>query len=153
MLVVGCGNSELSAQLYDAGYHNILSTDYSPTVLAAMQKRYASTHPALRWQIMDMTALTYDDASFDAVVDKGALDALMAEPTPEVERDACAMLQCIARVLKPGGVYLCISLAERHICQRLLRSFRTTGRQPRQPCCCRDFRCRINPFQVYYCYF
>ena len=49
------------------------------------------------------TLVSYDDGSFDAVVDKGTLDALMSEDTVEVRNSGTAMLREVARVLKPGG--------------------------------------------------
>lgn len=48
-------------------------------------------------------SLRYEDGSFDAVVDKGTLDALMSEDTPEVVESGKAMLREVKRVLKPGG--------------------------------------------------
>lgn len=47
----------------------------------------------------------YEDSSFDAVVDKGTLDALMSEDTLDVRESGQAMLREVARVLKPGGRY------------------------------------------------
>lgn len=37
------------------------------------------------------------------MVDKGTLDALMSEDTPEVRESGSAMLREVARILKPGG--------------------------------------------------
>lgn len=45
----------------------------------------------------------YEDGSFDAVVDKGTLDALMSEDTAGVRESGEGMLREVARVLKPGG--------------------------------------------------
>lgn len=45
----------------------------------------------------------YQDGSFDAVVDKGTLDALMSEDTADVRESGQAMIREVARVLKPGG--------------------------------------------------
>lgn len=48
-------------------------------------------------------ARSYEDSSFDAVVDKGTLDALMSEDTAEVRESGEAMLREVKRVLKPTG--------------------------------------------------
>jgi len=42
----------------------------------------------MRWLKMDMTALEFPDASFDVVLDKGALDALMCDHSEEVSISA-----------------------------------------------------------------
>ena len=35
--MVGCGNSKLSDQMYQAGYHNIVNIDISPSVIQQMK--------------------------------------------------------------------------------------------------------------------
>ena len=37
ILMLGCGNSKLSDQMYEAGYHDILNIDISPSVIEQMQ--------------------------------------------------------------------------------------------------------------------
>ena len=72
---------------------------------------------------MDMTKLTYPDESFDVVLDKGALDALMSNDSVECRAQASDMFSCIARVLRNGGRYICITLAERFILEHLMGYF------------------------------
>ena len=36
--MLGCGNSKLSEQMYEAGYHEILNIDISETVIERMRK-------------------------------------------------------------------------------------------------------------------
>lgn len=36
--MLGCGNSKLSEQMYEAGYHNIINMDISVTVIEQMKK-------------------------------------------------------------------------------------------------------------------
>lgn len=79
VLVVGCGNSRFSADLYDGGWKDITSIDFSAVVVEAMRGKYGETHPKLKWRTMDMTDLEYPDASFDVVLDKAAMDALMCD--------------------------------------------------------------------------
>lgn len=45
----------------------------------------------------------YQEDAFDAVIDKGTLDALMSEDTPEIRKTGSAMLREVARVIRPGG--------------------------------------------------
>ena len=46
LLIVGCGNSELSAHLYAEGFRHQLSVDYSEVVIAKMREMYGN-NPAL----------------------------------------------------------------------------------------------------------
>lgn len=36
MLIIGCGNSEISADLFDNGYRFITNIDFSPLVISEM---------------------------------------------------------------------------------------------------------------------
>lgn len=57
--------------------------------------------------IMDVHHMTYPDASFDAVVDKGTLDAIICGDESTCKPDQ--VLSEVNRVLKKGGVYICVS--------------------------------------------
>ena len=120
ILVVGCGNSALSAAMYDAGFQAISNTDFDESIVTEMRERN-ECRSGMDWQTMDMRSLTFDDASYDVVIDKGALDALMSGP--ESRLDADAMMASIARVLKPGGFYLCVTLAQEFVFERLTTAF------------------------------
>lgn len=117
VLVVGCGNSELTAQLYEDGFTNITSIDFSERVIQEMSEKY----PHMQWKVMDMTRMdAFEHGSFDLVVDKGALDALMAADTSEIRADALRMFEEIERVLCPGGRYICVTMAQDFILDHLL---------------------------------
>jgi SAM-dependent methyltransferase len=75
ILIVGCGNSSLTVDMHNAGYSNIVSTDYSEVVISAMRSKHDNL-PGLSWEVMDMLNLTYPDSSFDVVLDKAAMDAI-----------------------------------------------------------------------------
>jgi SAM-dependent methyltransferase len=75
ILLVGCGNSSLTVDMHNAGYSNIVSTDYSQVVITAMRCKHDNL-PGLTWEVMDMLNLTYSDSSFDVVLDKAAMDAI-----------------------------------------------------------------------------
>jgi ubiquinone/menaquinone biosynthesis C-methylase UbiE len=72
--MVGCGNSKLSQQMFEAGYKDIINIDISPSVIEQMNKQY----PHMVWEVMDATEMTYPDGHFDCVIDKGTLDALIS---------------------------------------------------------------------------
>lgn len=79
MLVVGCGNSELSEQMYDVGYKRLTNIDISETVVTHMNQRNAERRPGLVFQQVDATQTPYEDASYQAALDKSTLDAMASE--------------------------------------------------------------------------
>lgn len=79
-MIVGCGNSKLSQQMYEAGYKNIINIDISPSVIAQMTEKF----PHMIWEVMDGTNMTYKDHTFDCIIDKGTLDALIAGKNFEI---------------------------------------------------------------------
>lgn len=72
ILVVGCGNSPLSSELFARGYRDVVNVDNCAAVIEAQRNRY----PMLSWIVGDVRDLPFEDASFDMVIDKGCLDNL-----------------------------------------------------------------------------
>eukprot|EP00455_Lapot_gusevi_P022854 TRINITY_DN2379_c0_g1_i1.p1 TRINITY_DN2379_c0_g1~~TRINITY_DN2379_c0_g1_i1.p1 ORF type:complete len:226 (+),score=82.28 TRINITY_DN2379_c0_g1_i1:83-679(+) len=106
VLVVGCGNSLLSEDLYNDSFTDILSIDYSEVVIDKMKQKYAQT-PALRFEQADVRELPYRDGSFQYVIDKGTLDAILCGS--DSERNAMAMLRQIERILVPKGRFIVVT--------------------------------------------
>ncbi|XP_042515863.1 eEF1A lysine and N-terminal methyltransferase isoform X2 [Macadamia integrifolia] len=122
IMVPGCGNSRLSEHLYDAGFRSITNIDFSKIVISDMLRRNVRSRPGMRWRVMDMTSMQFMDESFDAVVDKGGLDALME---PELgPKLGSQYLSEVKRVLKSGGKFICLTLAESHVLGLLFPKFR-----------------------------
>ncbi|XP_030627443.1 eEF1A lysine and N-terminal methyltransferase isoform X2 [Chanos chanos] len=96
VLVLGCGNSELSEQLYDVGYRNQVNIDISETVISHMIQRNAERRPDLTFQRVDATQTGFESASFQAALDKGTLDAMASEEEGALAR---RMLEEVGRVL------------------------------------------------------
>ena len=67
--------------------------------------------------------MEFDNGDFDVVVDKGTFDALMSDESELVLEQADKFFNEIDRVLKVGGRYMCISLAQDHILGKLVTSF------------------------------
>lgn len=127
ILVVGSGNSSLPLEMSDDGYTDILSTDYSEAVIERMSARAASSHPSVRWAVADMTNLAgLGDGSFDVVIDKAAMDAIIADggdtwdPPEHLLAVAERIMGETARVLAPGGAYLQLSFAQPHFRKKYL---------------------------------
>ncbi|KAJ7971670.1 methyltransferase-like protein 13 [Quillaja saponaria] len=122
ILIPGCGNSRLSEHLYDAGFRGITNIDFSKVVISDMLRRNVRQRPDMRWRIMDMTSMQFTDETFDIILDKGGLDALME---PELgSKLGTQYLAEVKRVLKPGGRYICLTLAESHVLGLLFPTFR-----------------------------
>ena len=102
ILMVGCGNSKLSYQMWKAGYQQIVSIDISPSVIEQMKKEF----PELVWEVMDATKMSYKDGEFDVIIDKGTLDALISGKNYDIAAQMCK--ECM-RVTKENGQVLLIT--------------------------------------------
>lgn len=132
ILMLGCGNSTLSPSMHADGYKDIINIDYSSVCIDKMRTRY----PDQQWHVMDITQLdtpsnlvTLGGAhSFDIAIDKGTMDALMAEgrsasvwhPSEKVVHDVAKELQGVSHLLKPaqatvsGGKLIYITFGQPH---------------------------------------
>lgn len=54
ILHIGCGNSQLGADLYDVGCKNIINIDISETAVKQMKEKNAEQRPGLEFRVMDM---------------------------------------------------------------------------------------------------
>lgn len=61
VLVVGCGNSPFSSELFARGYRRLTNVDNCASVVAAQRDRY----PMLEWVVGDCRALPFGDGAFD----------------------------------------------------------------------------------------
>lgn len=127
VLVIGCGNSELSEQLYDVGYQDIVNIDISEVVIKQMKERNANRRPQMSFLKMDMTQMEFPDASFQVVLDKGTLDAVLTDEEEKTLQQVDRMLAEVGRVLQVGGRYLCISLAQAHVLKKAVGHFSREG--------------------------
>ncbi|KAM7055274.1 eEF1A lysine and N-terminal methyltransferase isoform 2-T2 [Molossus nigricans] len=100
VLVIGCGNSELSEQLYDVGYQDIMNIDISEVVIKQMKERNANRRPQMSFLKMDMTQMEFPDASFQVVLDKGTLDAVLTDEEERTLQQVDRMLAEVGRVLQ-----------------------------------------------------
>ena len=93
--------------MFDEGYNNIANIDISFTVIKQMQELYKDKYATMPYKQMDVRSLSYDDATFDAVIDKGTFDSILCGDGSGPNADQ--MLGEVHRVLSPNGVYICIS--------------------------------------------
>jgi len=108
ILMIGCGNSDLSFEMNETGYTNVLNIDFSRVVIYQMKHKY----PKLQWAQMNALYMSYPDKTFQVVIDKGTLDCIFCH---RKEDDASKQVKkyCneIERVLKDGGLWIVISNA------------------------------------------
>uniref|UniRef100_A0A7S3E8D1 Methyltransferase domain-containing protein n=1 Tax=Rhodosorus marinus TaxID=101924 RepID=A0A7S3E8D1_9RHOD len=126
VLIVGCGNSDLSANLYDAGVHGITNIDFSERVIRDMRRK-CREQTGMSWEVMDMTCMRFESGVFNVVVDKGALDALASSDSDSVLHEVNKFFDEVKRVLQAGGKYICMSLGQDYLLKWLLEGFPTSG--------------------------
>jgi len=124
ILMLGCGNSELSEEMYRDGYHSITNIDYSPVVIENMKNRSPEAQ-SMQWMIMDVQELRFDAGQFDVVIEKATLDALLVnEKDPwHISDDGKTLmnrvLTQVSNVLLKGGRFISITFAQPHFRKRL----------------------------------
>ncbi|CAD7078893.1 unnamed protein product [Hermetia illucens] len=135
VLMVGCGNSKLSMDMYDIGFRDITNIDISPVVIKQMLEVNRNQRSDMKFLQMDATMMTFPDESFSVALDKGTLDALMTDESEGVLETVRKYFSEVSRVLKNGGRYICISLLQEHILKFVLQYF------PSNNCMLRIVRC------------
>ena len=154
VLLLGIGTSTLGEDMASDGFARVTAVDYSEPAVRLMrrtqQNRLAAraraeaanardarllkpptalTAPTafeVDYRVMDVTRMTFSDASFDCVLDKATLDTMcqLDDETTEDDEDvsktglstkrrvssnAKRMLLESCRALRPGGTYVCVT--------------------------------------------
>jgi ubiquinone/menaquinone biosynthesis C-methylase UbiE len=100
---------------------DVVSIDFEEAVIKRMKNREAQ---GVEYLVMDATAMSFDSGSFDYAIDKGTLDALCADRSPETVARVVAYFNDVVRVLSTkGGVYVCISLLQDFVLDALVSFF------------------------------
>jgi 2-polyprenyl-3-methyl-5-hydroxy-6-metoxy-1,4-benzoquinol methylase len=95
VLEIGCGGGGFSRWLAEAGAGSVIGADFAP--VAIEKARRAPVPPNLSFEVQDIEAMPYDNASFDLVVS--------CETIEHVPRPDHAVTE-LGRVLAPGGTLL-----------------------------------------------
>ena len=119
ILVPGVGNDATIAQLFDAGYEALTAFDYSQHAVDRAAALFGER--AITLLCADATDLPLAAASFDAVLDKGALDAIGIHSLDSLE----AAVEQLARTTAVGGTVVSVSRALE--ADELCAPFATTG--------------------------
>lgn len=95
VLDIGCGTGLTCKLLADQGYRNLDGVDLSPDMVRVAGQRGIYR----RLYVADVTEpMTFEDASYDAVISSGTFTHGHVGPEPIKE---------IMRILKPGGLLAC----------------------------------------------
>lgn len=124
VLVIGCGTSTLSKEVADCGYGEVVSIDNDVGCIEHMSRTFSNESSRMQWYTYDLVEHVGHPAmmdsrnteSFDIVIDKGTLDAIL------VEGAVCNMLSEVHRFMKPGGVYVLCSINAEDMLHTLLSS-------------------------------
>jgi len=109
ILMVGCGNSRMSEQMYEDGFNDITNIDISEVVIEQMKKKYAG-YENMKFLAMDVKKLSFPKDSFDVIIDKGTMDAILCGNNSF--HNAATMNGELSRVLVEGGHYVNISYGQ-----------------------------------------
>lgn len=81
---------------------------------------------SVEYLVMDVLNTTFENGTFNCAVDKGTLDALCSDRSPETAERVIKYFNEIVRVLNPqGGTYICISLLQDFVLDALVSYFNT----------------------------
>lgn len=106
VLILGCGNAELSEDMYQDGFTHIDNIDISSVVIQQMRERNLEKSD-MTWTVMDVMDMKFPSNYFDLAIDKSTIDALLCGDNAFI--NVAKMTKEVQRVLKVGGVYMAIS--------------------------------------------
>mmetsp|Transcript_11837 Transcript_11837/g.20015 ORF Transcript_11837/g.20015 Transcript_11837/m.20015 type:complete len:168 (-) Transcript_11837:38-541(-) len=126
-------------------FSNLDNIDFAESVIERMRAKYSSTNinkdlseeekkqcegrkveSELRFECMDMMDMSFAEATFDVVIDKATMDAIVTDNKDPwnyndqvKERSSRTLRNCI-RVLKSKGTFISISFDQPHFRKKLL---------------------------------
>ncbi|KAK9383001.1 S-adenosyl-L-methionine-dependent methyltransferase [Kockiozyma suomiensis] len=126
IVMLGCGNSTLSKDLYDSGLRNIANVDFSDTCISHMAEFYKDDKE-MTWHTMDVRDMhEFTDGKFDVAIDKGTLDAFLSYTgsvwtiPDHIKESASKYMDETNRILKPDGKMLYISYRQPHFARLII---------------------------------
>jgi ubiquinone/menaquinone biosynthesis C-methylase UbiE len=109
-LDLGCGLSDFFGDMHEDGYEGKwVGVDFSAEACRMMTEKFAELED-VRFEKLDVRDMhPFENETFDVVVDKATADAIACDKDKGREMVA-EMFSEVSRVLKPGGVYVIVSL-------------------------------------------
>lgn len=131
VLLPGIGNDSSMVEMYDSGYKAMTAFDYAPEGVACAERFFGDTrlcrgriedmaHTRLEneegvdLRVADARDLPYKDDSFDAVLEKGTLDAIYLSGAADKDiamKHLNMAISELARVTSKGGIVMSITAA------------------------------------------
>ena len=114
VLDVATGTGDLAFAIADAGAAEVTGLDFSEEMIAAARRKAAKRKGNVSFVVGNAMALPYPDGTFDACTVAFGLRNM-----PDYD----AALASMARILKPGGVFICLEMTplERPVAGPLFR--------------------------------
>ena len=108
-LEMGCGNSTMCFDLYNLGYKNITSIDFSSIVIERNKEKYRNTK--IKFIVCDFNRMNemFEKNKFDVIIEKAGLDSIAVKGTPEVPFTLQNIYEKMFYVLKNNGIVLSVS--------------------------------------------
>lgn len=123
ILIPGVGNDAALVGMYDAGYHHLTAMDYAPEGIERCRDMLGSERirssegrddegvELLVADARDLRGVLEDD-SFDAILEKGTLDAIFlsgGKDKVESNKNMELAFEELTRCLRPGGIFISIT--------------------------------------------
>jgi len=108
LLQIGCGTSDLHLLAMESGlFERIVNIDYAEPLTKILKEKATK---CISFEHMDARNMSFKTGQFDCVIDKGTFDCVVL--SKNAEEDSKQFCSEVARVLKPGGVFVVISIHE-----------------------------------------
>jgi len=129
ILMLGCGNSTLSRDMYNDGYLCIINSDFSDIVTRKMRSSGCMACSKMEWLTMDATWLLFKDNSFDIVIEKAMIDAFLTSEksmwsiSESTQKKLIKVFQQVHHVLIKDrkddrkSFFICVSFTQPHFLQ------------------------------------
>jgi SAM-dependent methyltransferase len=118
VFIAGCGTSLFPQDMVNDGYQNITAFDISRVAIATQKLRCQDRYPQISWLQGNIVDTNLPEGSYDVIIDKALLDAIMCASMGEVN----AKLYRIEadRLLKSDGLFIVITFGNPEIRLSLL---------------------------------
>ena len=123
ILIPGIGNDASMVEMYDSGYTQMYAFDYAPEGIECARTLFGPTRircdkepkmSGVDLRVADARELPYDEDYFDAVLEKGTLDAIFLSGGKDKELAAKYLAMTVSefsRVVKKGGIVFSVTAA------------------------------------------